>query len=226
MPTSLRDKMTAIYKSKADSYEIFYYSGFDQFILIFSLAVITAAWANAINIMNFVYTNSRIRPDDIPCWSSDLYLGLGSYWYDQYFFEWWINVAYLVTVFYPGYEIYLWSSSSTQGTQTRIENLFISAAVFIVFSVIFGVQAYESFFCADFNFCRSCPCTQKFNCEPNSAWWFRLMFTLFFLIVCLVYGTLALLGYFEDESKTRVKRWAIKGESLLYLQSRGYDITA
>lgn len=206
------------------SYKYFYYTGFDEFIIWFSFTVLIISWAHFANVMNIVFTNNTVSTTDVPCYTDDLYLGLGTYWYDQYLFEWWLLLAYWVSIIYPLYEIYVWSGAVTQGYKTRIENMFISAVVFIVFAINFGVLAYQSFFCADFNFCRSCDCEQKFDCFPNSSWWFRLMFTLFFLIVTLIYGTLALLGEFEYEAKERVKRWSVRAKAIMYLRKQGYDV--
>lgn len=202
----------------------FQFTGFDHFILIFSLLVEMVAWANVANSMNIVFTNNVIETLDVPCYTKDVYRGLGTFWYDQYLFEWWLFVAMWVPVVYPFYQVYLWAGATTQGDQTRVQNLFISAVCFIVFAIIFGILAYQSFFCADFNFCRSCDCEQKFDCFPNSSWWFRLMFCLFFIMVTLIYGTVALLGFYELESEERVKNWSTKAKAIMYLREKGYSI--
>ena len=219
-----RDQIDIKYIEAVSKMSWFYYSGFDHFMIIFSLLVTMVSWANVANSMNIVFTNDKIETLDVPCYTQDVYRGLGTFYYDQYIFEWWLFTSTWVSFVYPLYQVYLWAGAATQGYQTRVENMFISTVVFVVFAIVFGIMSYQSFFCADFNFCRSCDCEQKFNCQPNSMWWFRLMFCLFIMMTTLIYGTVGLLGFYEIESEERVRIWSNKAKAIEYMKSKGYYI--
>ena len=196
----------------------FYLSDTDTWFIFYSLFTAMIGGFNLWYYQNIIFTNSTIRPENVSCYTTDVYRGLGTFWYDQYLFEWWLAIINWIGFVYPLLQLGFWAQIVTTGKGYRIANLVISVFVFIFFCISLGVLIYELIFCADFNFCRSCECSQKFNCSPNPGFIWRIIYQAYFLTVSLTFGFIAFAKMNEESTKERTQEWYFRFASIKLLK--------
>ena len=171
--------------------------------------------------LSTIFTNSSIRPSDVSCYTTDVYRGLGTFWLDQYLFEWIWAAACFICIIYPFAQVFIFTTAAARAKNTRIFNLFFSSFVFIIFAIYEGITFYELIFCADFNLCRSCNCSQKFNCTANPWYVFRTIFLIYFLLETLTIGFYAFSKVTEKDKIEWLEKEHNQFLKYRYLKSRG-----
>ena len=199
-----------------------YLTGSNMWIVIFTLFSIILSFAFFIYWIGVIFTNSRIRPSNVPCYASgeDVYRGLGTFYMDQYLVEWILAFLSYSAFIYPQFQILLWVGTATSSKSYRLSNLFISTFVFVYFAIYELYALYQLSFCTDWNICRSCGCAQKFDCTPNPWFTFRVIFVVWFLIETLAYGFFAFTKLIEKDRIEVIKKRIAIGQLTKYLKEK------
>jgi hypothetical protein len=189
----------------------------DSWFIQFSVLGIFLGFINLGYYTTLVFTNDKIRPSHVECYTTDVYMGLGTFWYDQYLFEWWLAIINWLCFIYPLLQLSFWAYTTATMTSIRIPSMILSAVIFVVFLLSLAIILYETIFCADFNFCRSCDCEQKFSCTPNPGFIWRSLYQGYFLSMILTYGFVAFMDLNEKSAEDRVKGWMLNYQMAKYL---------
>lgn len=197
-----------------------YISSTDAWFLSFTSLSIILSGGYFVYWLNVIFTNGVIQAENVEFYTTEVYRGLGTFWMDQYLFEWFWGLFSFIAIIYPIFELAFWLRTSTSTQSLRIANLFISSFVFILFAVYAFITLYELIFCADFNMCRSSDCEQKFDCSPNPNFVYRSIFLVFFLIEVLAYGFFAFTSLIEKGRDERVEDMVIRYGMKTYLQKK------
>ena len=193
-------------------------SDVDSWYLSFTVQAIVLGMINLCYYLTVIFTNSSVRPSGVSCYTTDVYMGLGTFWYDQYLFEWWLAEINWLGFIYPLLQLSFWCFTTTTGTSVRIPNMIITAFLTVLFATSLAILLWELVFCADFNFCRSCDCMQKFSCTPNPWFIWRILYQGYFIYILLTYGFVYFMKLIEESMDERVTGWLLNYQMAKYLR--------
>jgi hypothetical protein len=161
------------------------------FFQIFT-AVITAfymiAWLNVVFTYNFFTTSNY------PTYSDTLYMGLGTFWTDRYYPDWWIvlsDTIYFVVIIQQALSV---ATVYTLQIPARTFNMFVLAVFTFIKIITLGIRLYEITFCDKFNICRGDPPDPL---TPNPVFIYMLTMNFVWVLFLFIYGLLWYIGVFE-----------------------------
>ncbi len=158
-------------------------------------------------LLNLKFTNQFFKVADYQCYDSTLYMGLGEFWTNQFFPDWWVflsDIAYFIVPVYQNFVLVLYRKSSNNTGDIKTSNYLLLGTLLFFKLLTFFWRVYQTIYCYYFQFCRICnsTCKPKFNCSPNSLWIIILTWNVFWILIMIIYGIIIIAGFYENNLKS------------------------
>ena len=202
-------------KIQKDDFRFLYGSltNFEIFMFYFGWTLAIAAFPYyAYVLSNTVFTTSHLTTSDVPYYSTDPFLTLGSDWFDRYHFDWYVVISDAFYVVTPIFEVhFLTIIYLFGGYDFRYFNIAFLGITFITKTVTLFIRAYQYVFCSDFQLCRNWDPTAcssgAFNCPANPVWQYMFWYNFVFVIFMIIYITLVFGKFFKSNYEDYIKEW-------------------
>ena len=183
-----------------------------NFFTIFQCIMVIITIPYMIAWLNVVFTYEFLTTADYPRYSDDLFMGLGTFWFDRYLTDWWIvlsDALYIIIVTQQAISV---ANVYILDFPGRTLNIFILGTFTAIKIVTLATRIYQIAWCSKFNICRGDPPNPN---TPDPIFIYMLSMNAAWLVFLVIYALLWTIGTFENDYKDYLDQFDINIERFM-----------